>query len=294
MSERRVRKVVFPVAGLGTRFLPATKATPKEMLPVVDKPLIQYAAEEAVAAGADTLVFVTGRNKETIADHFDTAAELESELEAGGKRNLLDSVRGVLPHGVACVYVRQARPKGLGHAILCARAAVGDEPFGVILPDDLIDSPAPGTLADMAALHAETGAGVVAVQPVSREQVSRYGVVSVESRDDRTGRMLGIVEKPHPDEAPSSLAVVGRYILSPEIFELLARTGPGAGGEIQLTDAIAALLDDHEMLAYRFPGTRFDCGSKLGYAEATVTYALKHPELRKEYAAFIRSVAATL
>lgn len=294
MSVDRISKVVFPVAGLGTRFLPATKAVAKEMLPVVDRPLIQYAAQEAAAAGAKTLIFVTGRNKEAIADHFDSARELEADLEAGGKRELLASVRDVLPGDVDCVYVRQPGPKGLGHAILCARAAVGDEPFGVILPDDLIDAPPPGALAEMAQLHAETGAGVLAVEPVPAEQTSRYGIVSVKSLDGHTGKLEGIVEKPHPDDAPSNLAVVGRYVLPPEIFPLLERTAPGAGGEIQLTDAIATLLQRHEMLAYRFRGTRFDCGSKLGYVEAVVQFALKHPDLKNEYAAFIKSVAASL
>lgn len=294
MSETPIRKVVFPVAGRGTRFLPATKATAKEMLPVVDKPLIQYAAEEAVAAGARTLIFVTGRNKGAIVDHFDAAQELESELEANGRHELLASVRSVLPTHVQCVYVRQPRPLGLGDAILRARAAVGEVAFGVILPDDLILDEPPGTLGRMAELHAESGDGIVAVEPVPAEQTSRYGIVSTRPRDDRTAVLKGIVEKPHPDEAPSNLAVAGRYILTPEIFEVLERTPPGAGNEIQLTDAIAELLKTREMLAFRFPGKRFDCGSKLGYVEATAQYALQHPELKRDYASFIKSLAASL
>lgn len=294
MTQRRIRKVVFPVAGRGTRFLPATKATAKEMLPVVDKPLIQYAADEAVAAGADTLIFIVGRDKNAIADHFDSARELESDLEAAGKHALLAAVQGVLPKGVHCVYVRQPTPRGLGDAVLRARAAVDDEPFGVILPDDLIDAESPGTLARMFELHEETGAGVVAVETVRPEHTNRYGIVSIDELDERTGKLKSILEKPDPADAPSNLAVVGRYVLPPAVFNRLEQLGPGAGGEIQLTDAIAGLLDEHEMLAYRFPGRRFDCGSKLGYVEATVQYALKHPDLKDDYAAFIRSVAESL
>lgn len=294
MAETYVRKVVFPVAGRGTRFLPATKATPKEMLPVVDKPLIQYAAEEAVAAGARTLIFVTGRNKTAITDHFDTAQELETELEQDGKHELLARVRGVLPDGVDCLYVRQSRPLGLGHAIWCARSAVGDEPFGVILPDDLILDEAPGTLARMARLHGEQGAGVVAVEPVPREHTRRYGIVSTGEPEGDAARMRGIVEKPDPSSAPSNLAVVGRYILPPEIFGILERTRPGAGDEIQLTDAIETLLEQHPVLAYRFPGERFDCGNKLGYVEATVRYALDDPEMGEDFAAYIKSLSETL
>lgn len=288
----RIEKVVFPVAGLGTRFLPATKATAKEMLPVVDKPLIQYAAEEAVAAGAKTLIFVTGRNKEAIADHFDTTPELEKKLEADGKHVLLDRVRAVLPPGVDCLFVRQPRPLGLGHAILCARAAVGNEPFGVILPDDLIHAEPPGTLARMADIHERTGSGVVAVQEVPADQTSRYGIVSVGGADGRSAPMKGIVEKPDPGSAPSNLAVVGRYVLPAEIMDILAETPPGAGGEIQVTDAIRTLLSGNEILAYRFPGTRYDCGTKLGYVEATVRYALDDPELGGEFGAFLKTLTA--
>lgn len=294
MPDRSIRKVVFPVAGRGTRFLPATKATPKELLPVVDKPLIQYAAQEAVDAGAETLIFVTGRNKTGIADHFDTAQELESELHEKGKHELLERVRGVIPEGVDCVYVRQSRPLGLGHAIGCARAAVGREPFGVILPDDLIHAQPPGTMARMADVHGRTGAGVVAVEPVPRERTGRYGIVSTGEMDGDTAPISDIVEKPPPEEAPSNLGVVGRYVLPPEIMDILSETPPGAGGEIQVTDAIRTLIGRSEVLAYRFPGVRYDCGNKLGYVEATVRYALDDPEMGDEFAAYIRSVAESL
>lgn len=290
--SNRIEKVVFPVAGLGTRFLPATKATAKEMLPVVDRPLIQYAAEEAVEAGAKTLIFVTGRNKEAIADHFDAAPELEKQLEADGKTALLERVRGVLPPGVDCLFVRQPRPLGLGHAILCARAAVGGDAFGVILPDDLIHAGAPGTLARMADIHERTGSGVVAVQEVPADQTGRYGIVSAGRPDGRTSPIRGIVEKPAPESAPSNLAVVGRYVLPAEIMDILADTPPGAGGEIQVTDAIETLLGRDGVLAYRFPGIRYDCGNKLGYVEATVRYALDDPELGEEFSAFLKSITA--
>lgn len=290
MSDR-IDKVVFPVAGRGTRFLPATKAIPKEMLPVVGKPLIQYATEEAVAAGARTLIFVTGRDKEAIADHFDSAPELESDLETAGKDDLLARVRDVLPSEVDCLFVRQPRPLGLGHAILCARAAVGDEPFGVILPDDLIHADPPGTLARMADIHQRTGSGVVAVQEVPADQTGRYGIVSSGRSDGRTSTIEGIVEKPAPEAAPSNLAVVGRYVLPAVIMDILADTAPGAGGEIQVTDAIETLLGRTEMLAYRFPGVRYDCGNKLGYVEATVRYALDDPEVSEEFGAFLKDIA---
>lgn len=290
MSDR-IDKVVFPVAGRGTRFLPATKAIPKEMLPVVGKPLIQYAAEEAVAAGARTLIFVTGRDKEAIADHFDSAPELETDLEDAGKHELLARVRDVLPSEIDCLFVRQPRPLGLGHAILCARAAVGDEPFGVILPDDLIRADPPGTLARMADIHQRTGSGVVAVQEVPADQTGRYGIVSSGRSDGRTSTIEGIVEKPAPEAAPSNLAVVGRYVLPAVIMDILADTAPGAGGEIQVTDAIETLLGRTEMLAYRFPGVRYDCGNKLGYVEATVRYALDDPEVSEEFGAFLKDIA---
>lgn len=285
-----VRKFVFPVAGMGTRFLPATKANPKEMLPIVDKPLIQYAAEEAVAAGAEVLVFITGRNKRSIPDHFDTAFELESELEAKGKDEMLRTVREILPAGVNCVYLRQRRALGLGHAVLCARPVVGDEPFGVILADDLVRSESKPAMAQMVDVHRQRGASVLGVERVPDDATHRYGVVDSETIDDGLSRIKGIVEKPAPGTAPSNLAVVGRYVLTPRIFDLLARTGRGAGGEIQLTDAIAALLDDEEVLAWEFEGRRFDCGNKLGYLQATVEYALDHPELRADFAEYLRTL----
>jgi UTP--glucose-1-phosphate uridylyltransferase len=281
---------VFPVAGLGTRFLPATKASPKEMLPIVDKPLIQYAAEEAEAAGADQLVFITGRNKRSIEDHFDKAYELESELESAGKAKLLDIVRNVLPASVTCVYVRQAEPRGLGHAVLCSKSVVGDEPFFVLLADDLIRSPAKGVVAQMAEVYERFGASVLAVQEVPREETKQYGIVQVEPGPQGELRVTSMVEKPDPSKAPSNLAVVGRYLLTPRIFEKLEQTDPGAGGEIQLTDAIAALLKDEPVIAYPFEGKRYDCGSKLGYLEATVELALAHPELGEAFSAYLSNL----
>lgn len=277
---RRIRKAVFPVAGLGTRFLPATKANPKEMLPVVDKPLIQYAAEEAVRAGIDTLVFVTGRNKRSIPDHFDKAYELETELLEADKLERLETVRNIIPPEIACIYIRQPEARGLGHAVLCAEPVVGDEPFAIILADDLIDDgDNGGCIAQMVAQHAQHDASIIGVQRVPAEHTDRYGVVDAESVGPRINRVHGIVEKPAPDQAPSDLGVVGRYILSGRIFEKLRDTQPGAGGEVQLTDAIAALLADEPVFAYEFAGTRYDCGDKLGYLQATVEYGLQHPEL---------------
>ena len=282
-----IRKAVFPVAGLGTRFLPATKANPKEMLPVVDKPLIQYAAEEAEAAGIDSLVFVTGRNKRAIPDHFDKAYELEAELAAAGKRKLLETVQNVLPADVCCVYLRQAEALGLGHAVLCAKPVVEDEPFAVLLADDLIKSDGPGCMAQMVDVHSRFGCSVLAVEEVPREDTRKYGIVATEPGPDGELRVTSIVEKPAPEDAPSNLAVVGRYILSPRIFDKLETTPRGAGGEIQLTDAIAALLLEEPVIAYRFQGTRYDCGSKLGYLQANVEFALDHPELGTEFARYI-------
>ncbi|HQW37978.1 MAG TPA: UTP--glucose-1-phosphate uridylyltransferase GalU [Usitatibacteraceae bacterium] len=279
---KSIRKAVFPVAGMGTRFLPATKASPKEMLPIVDKPLIQYAVEEAVAAGVTDLIFVTGRGKRAIEDHFDKAYELEAELQAAGKVKLLKEVRGLLPAGVNCVYVRQGEALGLGHAVLCARHLVGDEPFAVILADDLIDAPVPA-LKQMADQHARNGASVVAVQDVDRSETGAYGIASVKPAKGRLARMTGIVEKPKPQEAPSTLGVVGRYVLSPRIFHHLENTPRGAGREIQLTDAIARLLEEEPVFAYQFEGRRYDCGSKLGYLEATVDYALRHDEVAEGF-----------
>jgi UTP--glucose-1-phosphate uridylyltransferase len=270
-----VRKAVFPVAGLGTRFLPATKAMPKEMLPIVDKPLIQYAVEEAAAAGITQMIFVTGRSKRSIADHFDRAPELEAELAAKGKYELLEVVRNISPETESFVYTRQAEPLGLGHAVLCAESIVGDEPFAVILADDLIDAEKSvvGQLAD--ARTARGGGNVVAVEDVPRAETNRYGIVSSEPIDSRTSRMSHIVEKPAPDKAPSTLAVVGRYVLEPEIFEHLRSIPRGAGGEIQLTDAIAGMLSSVTTFAYRYEGRRFDCGSKEGFVAATVHFARK-------------------
>ena len=281
LPARRVRIAVFPVAGLGTRFLPATKTVPKEMLPIVDKPLIQYAVDEAIEAGCDTLVFVTNRYKHAVADYFDKAYELEQKLEKAGKVEQLELIRNVLPPGVRAVFVTQAEALGLGHAVLCAKPVVGDEPFAVLLPDDLIWTRSSvaggdGALKQMADHAERTGGSAIAVQDVPREQTKSYGIVATEGFDGQAGRISQIVEKPRPEDAPSNLAVVGRYVLSPRIFELLERTGQGSGGEIQLTDAIAQLLPLERVDAFRFHGTRFDCGTHLGLIEATVRYALDH------------------
>lgn len=273
----KVRAAVFPVAGRGTRFLPATKASPKEMLPIVDKPLIQYAVEEAIEAGVEKLIFVTGASKRAIEDHFDSDLALERALRAAGKEDSLNSVRGIVPDGVTCIYIRQGEPLGLGHAVLCARPAIGDEPFYVHLADDLIKS-SPGCLAQMASEYESHGGSVIAVETVPRESTSSYGIVATESDGENSNRITQIVEKPEPDKAPSNSAVVGRYLLSPKIFDKLETTGKGAGGEIQLTDAIADLLEDSPVHAYSFDGTRFDCGSKLGYLQATVAFGLEHPD----------------
>ena len=279
-SKPRIRTAVFPVAGLGTRFLPATKTVPKEMLPIVDKPLIQYAVDEAIEAGCDTLVFVTNRYKHAVADYFDKAYELEQKLERGGKVEQLALIRNVLPSHVRAVFVTQAEALGLGHAVLCAKPIVGDAPFAVLLPDDLIwNRGGRGALAQMADLAEGSGASVIAVQDVPREQTASYGIVATDRFDGRAGRINAIVEKPKPEVAPSNLAVVGRYVLDGRIFDLLERTTPGAGGEIQLTDAIAALLAEQPVQAYRFQGTRFDCGTHLGLIEATIRYALDHEKL---------------
>ena len=291
---RPIRKAVFPVAGMGSRFLPATKANPKEMLPIVDKPLIQYAAEEAVAAGATELIFITGRNKRSIEDHFDKAYELETELEKRGKEKLLALVQQVLPDNVACIYIRQAEPLGLGHAVLCAKPVVGNDPFVVILADDLIDGGDLNCLQQMARVHeAHGGASVLAVEPVNPLETDRYGIVKTEPVADRVGRVERIVEKPKPANAPSNLGVVGRYLLSPRIFTLLEQTERGAGGEIQLTDAIAMLLAEEPVMAYQFRGKRYDCGDKLGYLVATVEHALAHPELKESFAEYLGRYVGT-
>ncbi|MBI2752723.1 MAG: UTP--glucose-1-phosphate uridylyltransferase GalU [Betaproteobacteria bacterium] len=283
---RKLRKAVFPVAGLGSRFLPATKASPKEMLPIVDKPLIQYAVEEAAAAGITDMIFVTGRNKRAIEDHFDSVHELESELAAQGKRELLEAVQGVLPPDCRCMYIRQSEPLGLGHAVLCAQPIVGDEAFAVLLADDLIDADPP-VMRRMADLFSTHGCALLGVEDVPRAQTASYGIVRLAEADRDVTAIAGIVEKPEPDVAPSTLAVVGRYVLTPAIFGLLARARPGRGGEIQLTDAIAELLARERVLAVRLHGRRFDCGSKLGYLKATVELGLQHPEVGADFARYL-------
>jgi UTP--glucose-1-phosphate uridylyltransferase len=283
MIAMKVTKAVFPVAGLGTRFLPATKANPKEMLPIVDKPLIQYAVEEAVAAGITELIFVTSSSKRAIEDHFDSNFELESNLEERGKFELLNIVRDILPEGVTCVYVRQKSPRGLGHAVLCAKRIVMNEPFAVLLADDLIDGGGVSCLQQMVKLYDQSQNSVIAVEKIAPSETKKYGVVDVASSVSMIADIQAIVEKPHPDDAPSNLGVVGRYILTPRIFDLLEDTTEGSGGEIQLTDAIAKLLKEQTVQSLQFKGKRYDCGSKLGYLEATIAYALKHPELAKDF-----------
>ena len=291
---KKIRKAVFPVAGMGTRFLPATKASPKEMLPVVDKPLIQYAVEEAVEAGMDQMIFITGRSKRAIADHFDKAYELEHELEAKAKDKLLNIVRSIVPDNVSCIYLRQAEALGLGHAVLCAQPVVGDEPFAVILADDLIDGREKSCLAQMVDVYEYHGRSVLGVEQVPMEETNKYGVVKANKLEDSIHTVDSIVEKPDPAKAPSNLAVVGRYILTPHIFNKLENTQKGAGGEIQLTDAIAALLNDEQVLAYEFKGKRYDCGSKIGYLEATVEYAMKHPELSDDFRSYLEGFVSKL
>ena len=281
-----LRKAVFPVAGFGSRFLPATKASPKEMLPIVDKPLIQYAVEEAAAAGITDMIFITGRHKRAIEDHFDKAYEIESDLEAKGRRDLLEVVQGVLPPGCRCIYTRQPEPLGLGHAVLCAQPVVGNEPFAVLLADDLIDAE-PAVTAQMAERFAAEACSILGVMEVAREQTASYGIVSPERPGAELSAIRALVEKPEPDKAPSTLAVVGRYVLTPRIFDKLAAVAPGSGGEIQLTDAIAALLPEERVMAYRFSGRRYDCGTKLGYLEATLELGLKHAEVGQAFARYL-------
>ena len=285
----KITKAVFPVAGMGTRFLPATKASAKEMMPVVDKPLIQYAVEEAVAAGMTEMIFITGRGKRAIEDHFDRASELEAELSQRGKEDLLQIVQGILPRNVSCVYVRQPQALGLGHAVLCALPVVGDHPFAIVLADDLIDAETP-VLTQMAGIYGRCGRSVIAVQNIPREETNRYGVVRTEEVSRSPHRISGIVEKPAPEKAPSTLAVVGRYILTPRIFHHLATQTPGAGGEIQLTDAIAALMQDEDVFAYEFEGVRYDCGAKLDYLKANLAFAVKHPEIGREFRTYLASM----
>lgn len=289
---KKIKKAVFPVAGMGTRFLPATKASPKEMLPVVDKPLIQYAVEEAVEAGMDQMIFITGRSKRAIADHFDKAFELEHELEAKNKQQLLDIVRSIVPEHVSCIYLRQAEALGLGHAVLCALPVVGNEPFAVILADDLIDGGEQGCLSQMVDVYEYQGRSVLGVERVPKEETNKYGVVKASQLEERVSKVESIVEKPAPEKAPSNLAVVGRYILTPRVFELLKTTNKGAGGEIQLTDAIAQLLKEEQVLSYEFSGKRYDCGSKIGYLEATVEYGLKHPELSDSFRSYLEQLVS--
>jgi UTP--glucose-1-phosphate uridylyltransferase len=284
---KKIRKAVFPVAGMGTRFLPVTKSSPKEMLPVVDKPLIQYAVEEAAAAGITEMIFITGRGKRSIEDHFDKAYELEAELAAHGKTKLLEQVRNLLPRGIHYSYVRQIDALGLGHAVLCALPLVNDEPFAVLLADDLIDAKVP-VLKQMVDLY--EGNSILGLQQVTREETSQYGIVKADPSQGRQSKISGIVEKPAPSAAPSTLGVVGRYILTPRIFHHLQTIKPGSGGEIQLTDGIASLLNEQEVIGYEFEGRRYDCGSKLGYLKATVDFGLKHAEVAGEFAKYLRQV----
>lgn len=290
-----IKKAIFPVAGLGTRFLPATKANPKEMLPIVDKPLIQYAAEEAVKAGVTELIFITNSNKRAIEDHFDSNYELEKTLLERDDQNRLSIVRDILPEGVSCAYIRQPQALGLGHAILCAKPVIGNEPFAVLLADDLIDSAGPSCLEQMVTEFEKTQASTVAVQRIERSEANKYGIIEPinENANAQCQVMQGIVEKPLPEVAPSTLAVVGRYLLTPSIFQHLQALKPGAGGELQLTDAIAALIHDEPVYAYEFDGTRYDCGSKWGYIQATIDYGLKHPEVREPLAAMLKKLEST-
>jgi UTP--glucose-1-phosphate uridylyltransferase len=285
---KKVSKAVFPVAGLGTRFLPATKASPKEMMPIVDKPLIQYAVEEAVAAGITDMIFVTGRSKRAIEDHFDKAYELETELEVRGKTEMLEFVRGMLPRNINCIYIRQPEALGLGHAVLCAKPAVGDEPFAVLLADDLLDGNPP-VMRQMVDVFGYYHCSVLGVQDVPRADTRSYGIVAARPLAERIEQVSAIVEKPKPEDAPSTLAVVGRYVLTPRIFHHLETITPGSGGEIQLTDGIASLMQEQQILAYRYEGTRYDCGSKLGYLQATVELGMRHPEVGDAFADYLKA-----
>jgi len=287
---KKITKAVFPVAGMGTRFLPATKASPKEMMPIVDKPLIQYAVEEAVAAGITDMIFVTGRSKRAIEDHFDKAYELESELEIHGKTRLLEFVRNLLPRNINCIYIRQAEALGLGHAVLCAKPVINDEPFAVLLADDLLDAEPP-VMKQMVDTYEYYQCSVLGVQEVPRGETRSYGIVAARPLAERVDQITAIVEKPKPEEAPSTLAVIGRYVLMPRIFHHLEKVQPGSGGEIQLTDGIASLLSEQQVLAYRFSGERYDCGSKLGYLKAMVEFGRRHPEVGAEFSEYLASIA---
>lgn len=286
-KAKKIKKAIFPVAGLGTRFLPATKANPKEMLPIVDKPLIQYAVEEAIAAGITELIFVTSISKRSIEDHFDTNYELEAKLEERGSERLLSMVQGIIPSGITCIYVRQPKQLGLGHAVLCARNVVNKESVAVLLADDLIDCSPTYCLSDMVTLYEKTASTVIAAQEVLRSETEKYGIIDLAPGSQR---VRGIVEKPSPERAPSTLAAVGRYILTPRIFELLDRIDIGAGGEIQLTDAISELLKEEPVYAHYFNGIRYDCGTKLGYLQATVAHAFKHPEVGQQFKDYLKSI----
>lgn len=283
-----IRKAVFPVAGLGTRFLPATKANPKEMLPIVDKPLIQYAVEEAAEAGITEMIFVTSSNKRAIEDHFDKNYELENELKRKQKHALLDQLHAIIPKNISCVYIRQPEALGLGHAVLCARPAVGNEPFAVLLADDLIDGEQ-GAITQMIDVYKQHRASTLCIEQIPQSETKKYGIVKVRDDDGITALVSDIVEKPEPAAAPSNLGVIGRYLLTPRIFHFLKHTASGSGGEIQLTDAIAQLIHEENVYAYRFKGKRFDCGDKLGYLQATVEYALKHPELKDAFRMFLQN-----
>ncbi len=286
---KNVSKAVFPVAGLGTRFLPATKASPKEMLPIVDKPLIQYAVEEAMEAGITDLIFITGRNKRSISDHFDMAYELENELERNGKTELLKIVQNIVPSHVNCIYIRQAQALGLGHAVLLAKPVVNDDPFAVLLADDFLDAQIP-VMKQMTDAYDYYRCSLLGVENVPHDQTDKYGIVATTPLNGNVEQVSAIIEKPDPKDAPSTLAVVGRYILTPRIFYHLDKAQAGKGGEIQLTDAISALLTEEQVLAYRFDGVRYDCGSKFGYLEATIRIGLKHPEVQDELRALIESI----
>ena len=289
-KKNKIKIAVFPVAGMGTRFLPATKASPKEMLPIVDKPLIQYAAEEAVEAGIETLIFVTGRNKISIQNHFDAAYEIEAELERKNKKIELELVKNIVPKNISCIYIRQHQALGLGHAVLCAKPAVGNNPFAVILADDMILSSNKGCLKQMTERYKELNSSIIAVEKVSKELLHKYGIIEGVKSNKTDWDLTNIIEKPDTNEAPSSMGVVGRYILKPSIFDILSNTAKGAGEEIQLTDAIAAQLKNEKVYAYEFNGKRFDCGNKLGFLKATIEYGLNHKEISNDLRNYLKSL----
>ena len=285
-----IKKAVFPVAGLGTRFLPATKANPKEMLPVVDKPLIQYAVEEAMQSGITELIFVTGRNKRSIEDHFDKNVELEASLMASNKSLLLESIRSIIPSHVKCIYTRQSEPLGLGHAVLQAKTIINDEPFAVLLADDLTDAKTP-VLKQLISQHQKEQASVIAIEDIPKDKTVQYGIVDVSDSKNNLYKINSIVEKPQPKDAPSTLGVIGRYVFNPEIFDCLEKIKPGKGGEIQLTDAIQMLLSQQSIFAYQFEGKRYDCGDKLGFMKANIEFSKRHPEIGKEFIEFLKSIS---